>query len=221
MANSRLPTGGARKQKIGDIGAGDEQHQADGAEQDHEGIAYVADDAVAERLNLEPHAWTGLLWVIAMVLSGGNPQLRVGLFQRDAGPEKAGDVEEVVHVVADRRKLERQPDIRFGIADETLSDDADDRVRLIAQEERLSDDVAITGKPVLPQAVAEHHHLAAVGRIFLRGEGSPQDDRSPEETEIALGNVNAIDLLGVIAGEIEAGADKVVGRNFLKTLVCR
>ena len=127
-----LPRSGARKQKICDIRAGDEQHQADGAKEDHKGIAYVSDDAVAERLNLEANSWTGLLWIIAMVLSGSKLQLRVCLLKGDAGLEKAGDMKEVIHVAADRRKLERQPDIRFGVADKLFSDDADDRIRLIA-----------------------------------------------------------------------------------------
>ena len=68
-----------------------------------------------------------------MVLSGRKQQLRVRLLKRDAGLEEAGDMKEVIHVAADRRKPERQPDLRFGVADKLFSDDADDGVRLIAK----------------------------------------------------------------------------------------
>jgi hypothetical protein len=41
--------GGAREQQVGDVGAGDEQHAADGSEEDVDRRAHVADDLVAER----------------------------------------------------------------------------------------------------------------------------------------------------------------------------
>ena len=56
--------------------------------------------------------------------------------------------------------------------------------------------------------------MAAVGRIFLRRKGSTENYRCAENAKVALRDVNAIDLFGVFAGEIEAGAGKVVGRNF-------
>jgi hypothetical protein len=57
MANSRLRPGGADQQKIGDVGAGDEQHQADCAQQDQQRLARIADDGVAQRLNAETCLW--------------------------------------------------------------------------------------------------------------------------------------------------------------------
>ena len=113
-------------------------------------------------------------------------------------------------------ELEGQPDVGFGVGEEVLSQDADDGVGLVAQGERLADDVGIAAEFALPQAVAQHHDFAAVGRVFLRGEGAAQHDRRAEEAEVALGDVDAVDLLGTVAGEVEAGAGEVVGGYFLE-----
>ena len=48
-----LSGGGAHQQKIGNVGTGDQQHQADGAEQDQERRARVADDRLLQRHHAE------------------------------------------------------------------------------------------------------------------------------------------------------------------------
>ena len=55
-----------------------------------------------------------------------------------------------------------------------------------------------------------------LGRIFLRGEGAAEDDGRAEEAEVGFGNVDAVDLLGNGAGEVEAGTTEVVGGDVLK-----
>ena len=65
--------------------------------------------------------------------------------------------------------------------------------------------IGIAAELALPEAVAEHDDFAAVGRVLLRGEGAAQHDRRAEEAEVALGDVDAVDLLGAVAGEVEAG----------------
>ena len=104
----------------------------------------------------------------------------------------------------------------MGIGEEVFPQDSDDGVGLIAQRERLAHDRRIAAEPALPQAVAQHHDLAAVGRVLLRGEGAAQDHRSAEEAEVALGDVDAVELLRMVAGEVVAGAGHVVGGHFLE-----
>ena len=48
-ANSRAPGGAAAEQQAGDVGAGDGQHEADGAEQDQHRLAQVPDELRGER----------------------------------------------------------------------------------------------------------------------------------------------------------------------------
>jgi hypothetical protein len=55
-----------------------------------------------------------------------------------------------------------------------------------------------------------------MGQIFLRRETTSQHHRYTEEAEKTLSNVNATDLLGPFAGEVEAGARKVVSSNLLE-----
>jgi len=55
-----------------------------------------------------------------------------------------------------------------------------------------------------------------VGGVFLRREGSSQHHRCAEEAEVTLRNVDAMDLLRLVAGDVEAGAGEVVSGNFLE-----
>jgi hypothetical protein len=76
----------------------------------------------------------------------------------------------------------------------------------------------IAAEFTLPQAVAEHHHLAAVGRILLRREGTAEHDRSAEEAEVSFRHVDAVDLLRPVAGDVEAGTGEVVRGNLLEDI---
>ena len=104
----------------------------------------------------------------------------------------------------------------MGIGEEVFPQDSDDGVGLVAQGEGLAHDCGIAGEGALPEAVAEDGYFAAVGRVLLRGEGAAQDDWGAEEAEVGLGDVDAVELLGAVAGEVEAGAGYVVGGYFLK-----
>ena len=100
----------------------------------------------------------GSPWESQAVLKGREFHLRVGLGQRDAGPQPSGDLEVYVHVIGDRGKLEGQPDVGLGIGEEVFPQNADDGVGLIAQRERLADDrqgprrtCAATGRSSAPR----------------------------------------------------------------------
>jgi hypothetical protein len=100
--------------------------------------------------------------------------LGVGLRHGYARLEQSGHLKEEVHVVADRVKLERQPQVGLRVGNKVLSNHADDGIRLIAQGERFPHDGRVAAELALPQAVAQHHRLAAVGRVLLRREGPSQ-----------------------------------------------
>src|SRR5271163_3544227 len=46
-----LAAAGADKEKVGDVGTGDEENEADGAKEDEEGVTSLGDDGVAQRLD--------------------------------------------------------------------------------------------------------------------------------------------------------------------------
>ena len=112
--------------------------------------------------------------------------------------------------------LEGNPDVGFGIGDEGFSQDTDDGVGLVAEGDAGADDVGVAAELALPEAVADDHDVAAVGRIFLGGEGAAEDDGRAEEAEVGFGDVDAVDLLGNGAGEVEAGTAEIVGGDILK-----
>ena len=213
-ANRELaPTAcGAHQQEVCHVGAGDEQDQPDRPEQHKQRRAHVADDGVAQRLNCKAALLVGLR-ECAQELRIGKFHLRVGLRQRYAGFEHCGDLEEVSLVGTVRLKLEGQPDLGFGIGRKFAAKNAHDRVPLIAERQGLADDIRIAAEPALPQRVAQHHNFAAVLGVFLRSEGAAQHHGCAKDAEIALGDVNAVDQLGALAGDVEPRPCKVVGRN--------
>ncbi len=163
-----LAAGGADEQKIGDVGAGDEQDEADGSEQDEERLTRAGDDGVAQRLDAEAVFGVHVVGMEAAVLIGGQFELGVGLGQRHAGLEAAGDKKVVAQVGAVGLDLEGNPDIGLGIGDEGFSEDTDDGVGLVAERDGGADDVGVAAELALPEAVADDHDVAAVGGIFLR-----------------------------------------------------
>ena len=61
------PAERARQQQVGDVGAGDQQHERDGAEQDGERAPHFADHLFLQRHDAERQAAVGRieLWMIA------------------------------------------------------------------------------------------------------------------------------------------------------------
>ena len=126
--------GGAHQQQIGDIGAGDQQHQCYRAQHHQQRIARVADDAVAQWSNRKIRSPIRVR-ELTVVLRACREQFCVGLRDGDARLEQSGGLKEDVPVVAGRVKLKRQPEVSLRVGDEIRSDDADDGVRLIAQRD--------------------------------------------------------------------------------------
>ena len=206
---------GADQQKISHVGAGDEKHEADRAKQHQQRLTHVANDTVAERFNGETLLRIGDR-VGAEVLAGSELHLRVGLGQRYARFEQSRGLEVVALIGAVGFELEGQPDVGFWIGEEVLSQDADDGVGLVAQGKRAADDVGIAAEFALPESVTQHHGFAPVGGVFLRGEGAAQNDRCAEEAEVTLSDMDSVDLLRPVAGEVEAGTRKVVGGDLFE-----
>ena len=61
--------GGADEQQVGDVGAGDQQHEADGADQHEQRRAHVADERLAQRLDAEAAVLARAPWGTSAVYS--------------------------------------------------------------------------------------------------------------------------------------------------------
>ena len=175
-----LAAGSADEQEIGDVGAGDEEDEADGSEKDEEGFARAGDDRVAERLDAEAVFGSHVVRVEAAVLIGGQFELGVGLGERHAGFETAGDKKVVAEVGAVGLDLEGNPDIGLGIGDEGFSEDTDDGVGLVAERDGGADDVGVAAELALPESVADDNDVAAVRGVFLRREGAAEQTGAPK-----------------------------------------
>ena len=75
------PAGRPHQQQIGDVGAGDQQHQADGAGQHHQRLAGVSHQHVADRIDREPAVRAERVRILALVLLGGCRNARLGLLE--------------------------------------------------------------------------------------------------------------------------------------------
>ena len=108
---------GAREQEIGDVGACDQENERDGAEQNYQGAAGVADDLFLQRHDSEGEAAIGRIFLGMILAEAGGERVHFGLRLRDgdAGLELADDV--VVFVVAILRgiRLHRKRQENFGL----------------------------------------------------------------------------------------------------------
>ena len=93
--------------------------------------------------------------------------------------------------------LELERDQRLGAAEdgkaEVARHDADDRVRLAVQDERLAEHAAIAAELALPELIGDHDRARRALEIFLRREGAAQSGEDLEGREEARRHVGARD----------------------------
>ena len=108
---------GAREQEICDVGACDQENERDGAEQNYQGAAGVADYLLLQRHDSEGETAIGRIFLRVILAEAGGERVHFGLGLRDgdAGLEFADDV--VVFVVAILRGigLHRKGQKNFGL----------------------------------------------------------------------------------------------------------
>ena len=110
--NLAPPAGRAHEQQVGDVRAGDQQHEADGADEHQQRRADVGDERFAHRHRREDGVLAERVGELRRVIRRGERQPRVGLLERHAGREARGHPEIVPLVLRVRIELERQPDLR-------------------------------------------------------------------------------------------------------------
>ena len=113
-----LPRLRAREQQVGDVGAGDEQQEADRTEEQPDRAADGADDLVGEREHDRVELHLNRIEPFARHGAGDPAQLVGGLPHRRAWLQSAGGVEAVAAVIGSGRiHLQRRPQLgRLGIA---------------------------------------------------------------------------------------------------------
>ena len=172
----RLPRRGARQQHVRDVGAGDQQHEADRDEQHRQAEPRVADDALLERHHL--HVAVGARDTPprgARVTTSTSAWAEAGLTPgfsraktRRLSPSRLS-----------RRRVERQRRPQLGVhrperrEHEARRHHADDRVELAVEAHRAADDPRIAAETPLPQAVADHGAARVRARCRRRRAAAP------------------------------------------------
>ncbi len=192
------PAGRPHEQEVGDVGAGDEQHQADGAGEHHEGLSSVSHQHVADRVDREAAVRAERVRILALVLVRGCRNPRLCLLERNARRQASGRLEVVPLVGGVCRNLERDPDRRRGAVFRKIevAEHADDGVGLAAQRDGLADRIVSAIEPGLPEQLAEHHDPLGVRHVFSGREGASAQHRRAEQLEEVDRHLRRAQLLG-------------------------
>src|SRR5580692_4542948 len=196
----------ADKKKIGDIRAGDQEHDADRSHQDPEQLADVSNDILTEGTNLGANA--GLVkqlyaeaWRRRKAGPHGRDHARdvgVGGFKGNSGLEPSDAiVAELAEGSFAAIELERQKELGLFAVEKTeaAGHDADDLMRLAVEGDSTADDGAIGAETALPIAVAEHDSIGRVGGNVGAVEPAAQHGRDAEDGKHAVRDVERLNLL--------------------------
>ena len=180
-----LPSCRPGEQKVGDVRAGDQQHECDRSKQNQQGRPHVAGCRVPHGNNGDALSLIHPFRVRLAKLLAENLHLRLRRRDRDTGFQPSRHVQVVALVGTVRVRLQGKPDVRFRFRMEAVWQDADDRVRHAVQENGAPQDLATGAEAGLPQAVADHGHGRTVRKVFFLRErrpanGDAEDLSSPE-----------------------------------------
>ena len=147
--------------------------------------------------------------------------MRARLLDRDTRLQPRDDVDEIG--IAGRAlsgiESDRCPDLRAGIGKgKPGRHDADHRVRLFVQRDRLAKRVWIAAETALPEFMAQNHDLAVTGLVLLLREGAPETGLHSEQLKQIGRNPRADHPLRLVAaGEVEPLSD--ISRDPLEDFV--
>ena len=184
----------ARQQQVGDVGAGDQQDEADRA---HQGQEHDADRAGVEAFVERLDDADGELLVAGRMSRGQalddavelGPRLRGG----DAGLQarEHGEVADVAAAALLRRRDRRHPQLGVGRELDAGRHHADHRGRLAVDADRQAEHAAIAAVARLPQRVAEDHHALGARLVVAAPEAAAEEHRLAQDVEGVGGDPDA------------------------------
>ena len=174
---------GPGQEKIGHVGAGDQEDEADRRGQDDERRAEGPDHLVLERLHGHAAAGVGLR---KLLLERPGDRVHVGPGGFDGGPfaQAADDVDArvfvpVLHPVC--VEPERQEHVGLWVIHaEGGRQDADDHDAAAVERQRTADEPRVAPEPRLPQPIGDDRDRLGSGSIVLRREIAPEAGRRSE-----------------------------------------
>ncbi len=213
----------AREQKVRDVGARDEQHEADRAEEDEQRRARLRPDQSLAQGD-EAHAPVRVRVGVGLGESRGDAaQLLLRLRARHTFTDAADDREISTRTLTQLARLARQrrPDLRVGRVPELLRHDAD-HGRAPAADERqlLTDDARVSAEAALPEPVTQNDGARPARAELFRRERAAERGRDAEQREEVFRDAHARDHLGQ-AARVERQAAARVGRQPLEGAALR
>lgn len=197
---------GAGEHHVGDVGAGDEQHEEDGAEHHQENRAnLVAVVGLVKRANERGEILVGD-GEFGGEAAGDDGEVGAGLLEGDARAEKAEELERAVVAFFEfRGGREGEPKVFVGREAETGGHDADDGGGGAVEADGAADDVGGAGVAGLPDGVAEEDDDGRAGTGIVGGEIASKDRRGFEQVEEAGRDLHRAIALGWDGGLVDDG----------------
>ena len=161
---------------MGHVRAHDQQHQADGAQEDQQPLPRSARDGVAEPDDRRR----------GVAIGGGKRHRQAGrdpahvgarVLERHARPQPSEHVEIVGAALGfqiPRREAERHPELRLQWEGKAGRHDPHDLPRDAVDLQQPADDAGVGPEAPGPQPVTEHHHVAAAHAIVVGGQDAAQ-----------------------------------------------
>ena len=172
-----LARGRACEQQVGDVRARDEQHEADGAQQQQQRGPRVFDDVAVQRGDRELEVSVVLRVRLLEAFRDVLNVSRRGVTAH-AVLHAADHVEEPRAAVVYAERLivgEWHPELALGRVRQRRRHHADDRVGDAVQPDRLPDDVRVPAEALHPEAVTEQDDVVFARLVLLRAERTPED----------------------------------------------
>ncbi len=212
----------AREQEVGDVGAGDQKHEADRAQEREEDGPKLPDELLLQRHDADAGARVRLR-VVRRDARGDRLHLRARRLKARARLQTRDDLNPVPVARAGllRADLQRRP--QLGVAEareaEARGQDADYRATAAARRDRLADDTLVAAVAPLPELVAQQHDAGAARRFVALDEGSPAQRGHAERVEEVRADRRALHALRAFAArEREEGRREAGDRLELRAL---
>jgi hypothetical protein len=207
--------GGAREQKVRDIGAPDEEQKTDGGKKEEQDRPDSADDFLVQRDNLNPDVAV-INRILNFEAAANRIHFGAGLVDGDAGFQPAKNIEVVaasdwprIDIRPDRvgrdSKGRRNPKLPIAVRDKIWRHHPDDGVRLVVQGNLPADDATIGRVPARPQLGAQDDDKVMPGLLVRWKKRAAKDGGYTEKRKQTGRGHRAADALGTVAvGKIEA-----------------
>ncbi len=209
-----------REQQVGDVRTRDQEHERHGAEQHQQRRPHLTGCRIPHRHDRNAFLRVHPLGVGFAKLLADDLHLRLRARNGHAWLQPPGDIEVVALIGTVRLRLQRKPDVRFGVRLKAPREDADDCVGHAVQQDWPPEHLVGAAEAGLRHGITDHGHGRAVRQILALREGATRDWRNAEDLEVVRGDVETLHRLGRIArAHVHRKSPEIVQRHGVEDIV--